>query len=160
MKREIMSKEKLLYNYIKFTFIDKQIKKDLEEKTKYTKQIIKKCKEEYGFDDEVVIRIFNRLYYNTERTSRLNKYNKEYMLGMSTVWYRNNIKKKEDIEKYYKNLEEEIINIIKRRLTTYEKICIENMIYINKVDENTIIDTIKENGKLDINELRMLENLK
>ena len=73
----IMNKEKQLYNYIKSTFIDEHIKKDYEEKIKYAKEIIKKCKEEYGFSDEVVIKIFKRIYYNTERTSRLNKYNRE-----------------------------------------------------------------------------------
>ena len=53
-----MNKEKQLYNYIKSTFIDEHIKKDYEEKNKNTKQILRLCKEEYGFDDEVVIKIF------------------------------------------------------------------------------------------------------
>lgn len=149
-----MNKEKQLYNYIKSTFIDEHIQKDLEEKTKYAKQIIKKCKEEYGFSDEVVIKIFKRIYYNTERTSRLNKYNREYMLGMASVWNRNNIKTKEDIENYYKNLEGEIVNIISRNLTTYEKICIEDLIYKYRVKEKDIIDKIKEEGELNINKLK------
>ena len=39
------NKEKLLYEYIKRTFIEEQIKKDYEEKTKNAKQIIRLCKE-------------------------------------------------------------------------------------------------------------------
>ena len=158
MKREIMSKEKLLYNYIKFTFIDKQIKKDLEEKTKYTKQIIEKCKEEYGFEDEVVIRIFKRIYYSTERQERLNSYNKDFMIGIAEAWNRNNIRTTEDVDNYYKNLEKDITNIIHRDITTYEKICIEYLIYKSKIKERYIIDKIKGNGELNISELRMLEN--
>ena len=112
-----MNKEKQLYNCIKDTFIDEQLKKDLEEKLKYSKQIIKLCKEEYGFDDEVIIRIFKRIYYNTNRTNRLNRYNKDFMIGISEVWNRNNIKTKEDIDNYYKKLEDEIVNIIGRNIT-------------------------------------------
>ena len=129
-----------------------------EEKKKYAREVIKKCKEEYGFESETIVPIFQRIYYSTERQSRLNKYNREYMLGMASVWNRNNIKTKEDIENYYKNLYNEIFNIISRDLTTYEKICIEDLIYKYRVKERDIIDKIKEKGKLDINELRMLEN--
>lgn len=139
-----------LYEFIKKEYIEKQIQEDLEEKLKYSKQIIKICKQEYRFDDEVIIRIFKRIYYNTNRTNRLNRYNKEYMLGISNVWYRNNIKKKEDIEKYYKNLEDEIVNIIDRNLTIYEKVKIEDLIYKYKVKEKDIIDTIRKDKKLDI----------
>ena len=149
-----MNKEKQLYNYIKSTFIDEHIQKDFEEKTKNAKQIIKKCKEEYGFDDEVVIRIFKRIYYDTERQSRLNKYNREYMLGMANVWNRNKIKTKEDIDNHYKNLYNEIFNIIMRNLTTYEKIELENLIYKYKIDEKLIISKIKEEGELNINKLK------
>lgn len=149
-----MNKEKQLYNYIKSTFIDEHIQKDLEEKTKNAKQIIRLCKEKYEFDDEVVIKIFKRIYYNTERTSRLNKYNREYMLGMASVWNRNNIKTKEDIDNYYKNLYNEIFNIIMRDLTTYEKIELENLIYKYKIDEKLIISKIKEEGELNINKLK------
>lgn len=149
-----MNKEKQLYNYIKSTFIDEHIQKDLEEKTKYAKEIIKKCKEEYEFDDEVVIRIFKRIYYDTERQSRLNKYNREYMLGMANVWNRNKIKTKEDIDNHYKNLYNEIFNIIMRNLTTYEKIELENLIYKYKIDEKLIISKIKEEGELNINKLK------
>lgn len=152
-----MNKEKQLYNYIKSTFIDEHIKKDYEEKTKYGKRIIKLCKE-YSFEDETVIKIFKRIYYTTERSSRLNNYNKEYMMGMAEAWNRNNIKTKEDIENYYKNLYNEIFNIISRDLTTYEKICIEDLIYKYRVKERDIVEKIKEEGELDINELRMLEN--
>ena len=148
------NKEKLLYEYIKRTFIEEQIKKDYEEKTKYTKEIIKKCKEEYSFEDETVIKIFKRIYYTTERSSRLNNYNKEYMMGMAEAWNRNNIKTKEDIENYYKNLYNEIFNIISRDLTTYEKICIEDLIYKYRVKEKDIIDKIKEEGELNINKLK------
>ena len=149
----IMNKEKQLYNYINSTFIDEHIKKDYEEKTKYGKRIIKPCKE-YGFDDEVVIRIFKRIYYDTERQSRLNKYNREYMLGMANVWNRNKIKTKEDIDNHYKNLYNEIFNIIMRNLTTYEKIELENLIYKYKIDEKLIISKIKEEGELNINKLK------
>lgn len=124
-----MNKEKQLYNYIKATFIDKKIKKDYEEKKKYAREVIKKCKEEYGFDDEVVIRIFKRIYYDSDRISRLNKYNREYMLGMAEAWNRNNIITKEDVQRYYKDLEGEIVNIIGRDFTTYEKIEIEELLY-------------------------------
>mgnify|MGYP003423933884 CR=1 FL=1 len=65
--------------------------------------------ENYGFDDEVVIKIFKRIYYNTERQKRLNNYNKDFMIGMAEAWNRNNIRTKEDITEYYKRLEEEII---------------------------------------------------
>ena len=153
-----MNKEKQLYNYIKSTIIDEQLKKDYEEKTKNAKPIIKLCKEKYGFDDEVVIKIFKRIYYSTERQSRLNNYNKEYMIGIVDTWYRNNIRTKEEITEYYKKLENEIVNIIDRDLTTYEKLEIEDLLYIYKIKEREIIDKIKEKGKLDINELRMLEN--
>lgn len=153
-----MNKEKQLYNYIKSTFIDEQLKKDYEEKTKNAKQIIKLCKEKYGFYDEVVIKIFKIIYYSTEKQCRLNNYNKEYMIGIAKAWNRNNIKTKEDIEKYYKNLEDEIVNIIGRNITSYEKISIEDLIYKYKIKERDIIDTIRKNKKLDINELRMLEN--
>lgn len=149
-----MNKEKQLYNYIKSTFIDKKIKKDYEEKKKYAREVIKKCKEEYEFDDEVVIRIFKRIYYNTDRISRLNSYNKDFMIGMAEVWNRNNIKTKEDVQRYYKDLEGEIVNIISRDLTTYEKICIEDLIYKYRVKEKDIIDKIKEEGELNINKLK------
>lgn len=149
-----MNKEKQLYNYIKSTFIDEHIQKDLEEKTKNAKQIIKKCKEEYGFESETIVPIFQRIYYSTERQSRLNKYNRDYMLGMASVWNRNNIKTKEDIDNYYKNLYNEIVNIIMRDLTTYEKICIEDLIYKYRVKEKDIIDKIKEEGELNINKLK------
>ena len=124
-----MNKEKQLYNYIKATLIDKKIKKDYEEKKKYAREVIKKCKEEYGFDDEVVIRIFKRIYYDSDRISRLNKYNRKYMLGIASVWNINNIKTKEDVQRYYKDLEGEIVNIIGRDFTTYEKIEIEELLY-------------------------------
>ena len=153
-----MNKEKQLYNYIKSNFINEQLKKDYEEKTKNAKHIIKLCKEEYGFDDEVVIKIFKRIYYNTERQSRLNNYNKEYMIGIADTWYRNNIRTKEEITEYYKKLENEIVNIIDRDLTTYEKLEIEDLLYKYKIKEREIIEKIKEKGELDINELRMLEN--
>ena len=148
------NKEKLLYEYIKRTFIEEQIKKDYEEKTKYTKEIIKKCKEEYGFESETIVPIFKRIYYSTEKQSRLNKYNREYMLGMASVWNRNNIKTKEDIDNYYKNLYNEIFNIIMRDLTTYEKIELENLIYKYEIDEKLIISKIKEEGELNINKLK------
>lgn len=148
-----MNKEKQLYNYIKSTFIDEHIKKDYEEKTKYGKRIIKLCKE-YGFDDEVVIRIFKRIYYNSDRISRLNKYNREYMLGMAEAWNRNNIITKEDVQRYYKDLEGEIVNIISRDFTTYEKIELENLIYKYKIDEKLIISKIKEEGELNVNKLK------
>ena len=147
-----------LYEFIKKEYIEKQIQEDLEEKLKYAKQIIKLCKEEYGFDDEVIIRIFKRIYYNTDRSSRLNRYNKDFMIGIGEVWNRNNIKTKEDIDNYYTKLETDITDIIGRDLNTYEKISIEELIYTYKLNENDIIDKIREKGKLDINELRMLEN--
>ena len=100
------NKEKLLYEYIKRTFIEEQIKKDYEEKTKNAKQIIRLCKEEYGFDDEVVIKIFKRIYYSTERQKRLNRYQFDFMKGMAEAWNRNNIRTKEDVTEYYKKLEE------------------------------------------------------
>ena len=150
----IMNKEKQLYNYIKSTFIDEHIKKDYEEKTKYTKEIIKKCKEEYSFEDETVIKIFKRIYYSTEKQSRLNNYNKDFMIGMASVWNRNNIKTKEDIDNYYKNLYNEIFNIIMRDLTTYEKIELENLIYKYEIDEKLIISKIKEEEELNINKLK------
>lgn len=153
-----MNKERQLYNYIKTTFIDEQIQKDLEEKTKNAKQIIRLCKEKYGFDDEVVIKIFKRIYYTTERSSRLNNYNKDFMIGMAEAWNRNNIRTKEDVTEYYKKLEDEIVNIIGRDLTTYEKIEIEDLLYKYKIKERDIVEKIKEKGELDINELRMLEN--
>ena len=148
------NKEKLLYEYIKRTFIEEQIKKDYEEKTKYTKEIIKKCKEEYSFEDETVIKIFKRIYYSTEKQSRLNNYNKDFMIGMASVWNRNNIKTKEDIDNYYKNLYNEIFNIIMRDLTTYEKIELENLIYKYEIDEKLIISKIKEEEELNINKLK------
>lgn len=143
-----------LYEFIKKEYIEKQIQEDLEEKLKYSKQIIKKCKEEYRLDDEVIMRIFKRIYYNTDRSSRLNKYNKDFMVGIGEVWNRNNIKTKKDIEKYYKSLEDEIVNIIGRDLTSYEKISIEDLIYRYKVKERDIIDTTRKNKKLDINKLK------
>ena len=149
----IMNKEKQLYNYINSTFIDEHIKKDYEEKTKYGKRIIKPCKE-YGFDDEVVIRIFKRIYYNSDRISRSNKYNREYMLGMVEAWNRNKIRTTEDITEYYKKLENEIVNIIGRDLTTDEKIELENLIYKYEIDEKLIISKIKEEGELNINKLK------
>ena len=149
-----MNKEKQLYNYIKSTFIDEYIKKDYEEKKKYAREIIKKCKEEYEFDDEVVIRIFKRIYYSTERQKRLNNYNKDFMIGIAEAWYRNNIKKKEDVQRYYKDLEGEIVNIIGRDFTSYEKIELENLIYKYKIDEKLIISKIKEEGELNINKLK------
>ena len=152
------NKEKLLYEYIKRTFIEEQIKKDYEEKTKNAKQIIRLCKEEYGFDDEVVIKIFKRIYYSTERQKRLNRYQFDFMKGMAEAWNRNNIRTKEDVTEYYKKLEDEIVNIIGRDLTTYEKIEIEDLLYKYKIKEREIVEKIKENGELDINELRMLEN--
>lgn len=151
-----MNKEKQLYNYIKSTFIDKKIKKDYEEKKKYAREVIKKSKEEYGFDDEVIIRIFKRIYYSTERQKRLNNYNKDFMIGMAEAWNRNNVRTKEDVRRYYKNLEDEIVSIINRDLTTYEKIELENLIYKYKIDEKLIISKIKEEGELNINKLRML----
>ena len=152
------NKEKLLYEYIKRTFIEEQIKKDYEEKTKNAKQIIRLCKEEYGFDDEVVIKIFKRIYYSTERQKRLNRYQFDFMKGMAEAWNRNNIRTKEDVTEYYKKLEDEIVNIIGRDLTTYEKIEIEDLLYKYKIKEREIVEKIKEKGELDINELRMLEN--
>ena len=152
------NKEKILYEYIKRTFIEEQIKKDYEEKTKNAKQIIRLCKEEYGFDDEVVIKIFKRIYYSTERQKRLNRYQFDFMKGMAEAWNRNNIRTKEDVTEYYKKLEDEIVNIIGRDLTTYEKIEIEDLLYKYKIKEREIVEKIKEKGELDINELRMLEN--
>lgn len=148
------NKEKLLYEYIKRTFIEEQIKKDYEEKTKYTKEIIKKCKEEYSFEDETVIKIFKRIYYSTEKQSRLNNYNKDFMIGMASVWNRNNIKTKEDIDNYYKNLYNEIFIIIMRDPTTYEKIELEKLIYKFGIDEKLIISKIKEEGELNVNKLK------
>ena len=153
-----MNKERQLYNYIKTTFIDEQIQKDLEEKTKNAKQIIRLCREKYGFSEEVVIKMFKRIYYSTEKQSRLNRYQFDFMIGMVEAWNRNNIRTTEDITEYYKKLENEIVNIIGRDLTTYEKIEIENLIYKSKIKEREIIDKIKEKGELDINELKMLEN--
>lgn len=151
-----MNKEKQLYNYIKSTFIDEHIKKDYEEKTKNTKQIIRLCKEEYGFDDEVVIKIFKRIYYSTERQKRLNRYQFDFMKGMAEAWNRNNVRTKEDVRRYYKNLEDEIVSIINRDLTELEKCEIESLVYKYRVRERDIIDKIKEKGELDIYNLGVL----
>ena len=151
-----MNKEKQLYNYIKSTFIDEHIKKDYEEKNKNTKQIIRLCKEEYGFDDEVVIKIFKRIYYSTERQKRLNIYQFDFMKGMAEAWNRNNVRTKEDVRRYYKNLEDEIVSIINRDLTELEKCEIESLVYKYRVRERDIIDKIKEKGELDIYNLGVL----
>ena len=75
------------------------------------------------------------------------------MLGMSSVWIRNNIRTKEDIKEYYKKLEDEIVNIIKRKLTTYEKICIEDLIYKyfdEKGFSNAEVQLVQQEDKLSI----------
>ena len=123
------NKEKVLFEHIKSEFIDKNIQQDLKEKIKYAKQIISICKKEYGFDDEVVIRIFKRVYYSTKETSKLNESNRNYMLGMASVWNKNNIKTKENIDTFYNKLEKDITNIIGRELKVTEKIKIERLIY-------------------------------
>lgn len=127
-----INKQKALYELIKSEFIDKAIEQDLKEKTKYAKQIINVCKKDYGFKDEVIIRIFRRIYYNTDRISNINTNDKNFMLGMANVWNNNNIKTSKDIKQFYDKLEAYIVNIIGRDLETTEKIEIENLIYNNK----------------------------
>ena len=60
----------------------------------------------------------------------------------------------QNIDNYYKNLYNEIFNIIMRDLTTYEKIELENLIYKYEIDEKLIISKIKEEGELNINKLK------
>ena len=76
------------------------------------------------------------------------------MIGMASVWNRNNIKTKEDIDNYYKNLYNEIFIIIMRDPTTYEKIELEKLIYKFGIDEKLIISKIKEEGELNVNKLK------
>ena len=90
------------------------------------------CKKDYGFKDEVVIRIFRRIYYNTDRISNINTNDKNFMLGIANVWNNNNIKNTKDIRQFYDKIEAYIINIIGRDLEITEKIEIENLIYNNK----------------------------
>lgn len=123
------NKEKVLFEHIKSEFIDKNIQQDLKEKIKYAKQIISICKKEYGFDDEVVIRIFKRVYYSTKETSKLNESNRNYMLEMADVWNKNNIKNIKDIKQFYNKLETCFKSIIGRDLKVIEKIKIEELLY-------------------------------
>ena len=86
----------------------------------------------------------------------MNRYQFDFMKGMAEAWNRNNVRTKEDVRRYYKNLEDEIVSIINRDLTELEKCEIESLVYKYRVRERDIIDKIKEKGELDIYNLGVL----
>ena len=104
--------------------------------------------EQYGFD-EYVLKTLLEYCYN------ISKLDKNYIETVAENWSKNNIRTKQDLNNYLKrcqNIEillKKISNIIKRKLTEYEKATIEKWVCDYDMKGNQIIELIKENKDFD-----------
>ena len=112
----------------------------------------------YGFD-EYVLRTLLEYCYNNSRTKR------EEVKAIAESWSKNNIKTKQDLNRYFLrsgNIEiisKKISDIIERKLTEYEKATIEKWIYDYNIAGEKIIELMKKNKDFNkINNLIILEN--
>ena len=112
----------------------------------------------YGFD-EYVLRTLLEYCYNNSRTKR------EEVKAIAESWSKNNIKTKQDFNRYFLrsgNIEiisKKISDIIERKLTEYEKATIEKWIYDYNIAGEKIIELMKKNKDFNkINNLIILEN--
>lgn len=100
--------------------------------------------EQYGFD-EYVLKTLLEYCYN------ISKLDKNYIETVAESWSKNNIRTKQDLNNYLKrcqNIEillKKISNIIKRKLTEYEKATIEKWLFEYNIKGEKIIELIKEN---------------
>lgn len=108
-------------------------------------EIIDKCRK-YGFTDEIIIELFK---YCNERNALC----RNYIIVVADSWNKNNIRTKQDLEKYFEqlkcidNIVSKIIEIKKlsRQLSEYEKAYIEKWLIDNKISKKEIISVIKSN---------------
>ena len=104
--------------------------------------------EKYGFD-EYVLKTLLEYCYNNSRIKR------EEVKAIAESWSKNNIKTKQDLNRYFLrsgNIEiisKKISDIIERKPTEYEKATVEKWIYDYNIAGEKIIELMKENKDFD-----------
>lgn len=113
--------------------------------------------EKYSFD-EYVLKTLLEYCYNNSITKP------EEVKAIAESWSKNNIRTKEDLINYFqkreniKILEEQILGIIDRELTEYEKATVEKWVCDYDIKEEKIIELMKKNKDFNkVNNLIILE---
>ena len=113
----------------------------------------------YCFDEYVKTALLEYCY-------NISKLDKNYIETVAENWGKNNIRTKQDLDKFFQKCENikflatRISRIIGRKVTEYEKIYIEKWLYNYGIKGEKIIELMKENKDFNkINEIVIKERI-